>query len=99
MLNVSQSRSQIHCHLIIAGPSEDTRPNRIIKNIAKHLAIKENHIQCKRYSHSFDNRLNYVKGLKISSDKQMLVAQDKEDRKKYNISNYYSDAIQEAPST
>lgn len=84
----------IHSHLILISPSKDIRPSRIINNIAKHLGIKENNIQCKRYSHSYYNRLNYVKGLKIPHDKQTLVELDIHDRKKYNIKTYYSDAFQ-----
>ena len=89
----------IHSHLILADPSEDLRPSRIIKNIGKHLGIKENNIECKRYSHSYANRCNYVKGLKISSEKQMLVEQDKRDRKIYNIKTYYTDAPQSHEET
>lgn len=82
----------IHSHLIVINPSKDIRPSRIINNIAKHLGIPENNINCKRYSHSYYNRLNYVKGLKIPQDKQLLVEQDIVDRDKYNLSTYYSDA-------
>lgn len=89
----------IHCHLIIGDPGENLRPSRIIMNIGKHLGIKENNIECKRYSHSFNNRCNYVKGLKVPSDKQLLVSQDIEDRGKYNISTYYTDAVQETESS
>lgn len=85
----------IHSHLIIINPAKDTRPSRIIENISKHLGINKNHIECKRYSHSYENRLNYVKGLKIPQDKQLLVEQDIQDRRKYNINTYYSDAVQE----
>lgn len=85
----------IHSHLIIINPDKDIRPNRIMENISKHLTLKKNHIECKRYSHSYQNRLNYVKGLKIPQEKQTLVEKDKMDREKYNINTYYSDAIQE----
>jgi len=83
----------IHSHLILISPEKGVRPNRIIENISKHLGIKKNHIECKRYSHSFCNRLNYVKGLKIPQDKQLLVEQDILDRKEYNIDTYYNDAV------
>ena len=90
----------IHCHLIVTSPGNNIRPTRIIDNISKHLALKKNHIECKRYSHSYENRLNYVKGLKIPIEKQRLVDKDKEDREKYNINTYYSDALpEEAQST
>lgn len=82
----------IHSHMIIIDPGKDVRPSRIISNIGLHLGINENNIECKRFSHSFKNRCNYVKGLKVSCDKQMLVEQDTRDRKKYNINTYYSDA-------
>ena len=69
-------------------------------NISKHLEINKNHIECKRYSHSFNNRINYIKGLKVPQDKQLLVEADIRDREKYNIKSYYTDALQtEAPST
>ena len=85
----------IHSHLILISPQADVRPNRIIDNISKHLEINKNHIECKRYSHSYKNRLNYVKGLKIPQDKQMLVERDILDRQDYNIDTYYTDAVQE----
>ncbi len=90
----------IHSHLIIISPEKDIRPNRIIMNISKHLEINKNHIECKRYSHSFNNRVNYIKGLKVPQDKQLLVEADIRDRENYNIMSYYTDALQtEAPST
>lgn len=84
----------IHSHLIISNPNSDVRPNRIINNIGKHLGINKNHIECKRYGHSYHNRCSYVKGLKISAEKQHLVKLDIADRKIYNIREYYSDAPQ-----
>lgn len=89
----------IHSHMIILDPSKVVRPSRIISNIGQHLGIKENNIECKRYSHSYTNRYNYVKGLKIPNDKQLLVEQDKLDREKYNINTYYNDADQPDPKT
>lgn len=82
----------IHCHLILRRPDSSVRPARIIKNISKYLGMRENHIHIERMNHSILNRISYVKGLKVDADKLMLVQQDKEDRLKYNINTYYSDA-------
>lgn len=84
----------IHSHLIILEPAKSVRPARVIENISKHLGIEKNHVECKRYTHSLQNRINYVKGLKIPQHKQMLVKQDIADREKYNLSTYYSDGTE-----
>lgn len=84
-----------HCHLLIDNPEDSVRPARIIANIASHLALPKNHIECKRQSHSKLNRLNYLKGIKVSEQKMEYVQHDNIFREKYNLKVYYSDAIQE----
>lgn len=83
-----------HCHLLIDDPPDSVRPARIIANIASHLNLEKNHIECKRQSHSKNNRLNYIKGTKVCEQKMEYVRQDNTFREKYNLKVYYSDALQ-----
>ena len=84
-----------HCHLLIDDPEVSVRPARIIANIASHFGLEKNHIECKRQSHSKMNRLNYLKGIKVSEQKMQYVREDNMFREKYNLNVYYNDALHE----
>ncbi|AXH78036.1 MAG: putative replication initiation protein [Circoviridae sp.] len=88
----------IHSHLLLDNPAGSVRPARIIANIASHLKLEKNHIECKRWSHSRTNRLNYLKGMKIPQSKMENVDMDKTFREKYNLKNVYTDDTKQCPS-
>lgn len=85
-----EQTNHMHSHMIIENPKEQLRPARIIDQLSKHLGIPPNMIHCKRENHSFSNRLNYIKGLKVSPDKQILVEKDNQFREKNNLDIYYN---------
>jgi len=77
-----------HCHLLI-----DNRHDASLLHRYPHHRHYQN--QCKRQSHSKLNRLNYLKGIKVSEQKMEYVQHDNIFREKYNLKVYYSDALQE----
>lgn len=85
--------THLHCHMIVEQPKSQLRPARVIEQISKSMSIPTNMVHCKRDKHSFTNRLNYVKGIKVSPEKQDLVEKDEIFRKNNNLDVYYKHAI------
>lgn len=73
-----------HIHMMLFTKS---KPHRIRENFSKFFKCAQNFIEAKNFKTLYEQRLNYLKGIK-TDEKDIYVKKDREERKLYNIPDF-----------
>lgn len=78
----------LHIHILTTQPYNKTK---IIRDLSRRFKVTANYIDVRRSKSTADynNRANYIRGCKSSTEKSELVEKDVEWRKTNNLENYY----------
>lgn len=88
----SKSGENLHLHILKEGYYSKTK---IIRDLSRRFKVERNFIDVRRGTEPKDwnNRLSYIKGTKMDTDKMEHVTKDKEWRQKNNLRDFYNIGI------
>lgn len=88
----SKSGENLHLHILKEGNYTKTK---IIRDLARRFKVDSNFIDVRRGTEptDYNNRLSYIKGDKMATEKMEHVAKDKQWRQENNLRDYYNISI------
>lgn len=88
----SKSGENLHLHILKEGNYSKTK---IIRDLARRFKVESNFIDVRRGTEptDYNNRLSYIKGDKMATEKMEHVAKDKQWRQENNLRDYYNISI------